>query len=153
MKLLTLVIIVQPPRILLGMKKRGFGRGWWNGFGGKVQSGESIESAARRETLEEAGIGTRKLRHAGVLFFYFENDPETHEAHVFVCDEFDGEPIESDEMRPEWFETDKIPYDEMWPADRFWLPLLLEDKSFRGDFFFTRNDELIKHTITVLEDV
>ncbi|CAN0505072.1 unnamed protein product, partial [Ectocarpus sp. 12 AP-2014] len=32
--------------ILLGMKKRGFGEGKWNGFGGKVESGESVEEAA-----------------------------------------------------------------------------------------------------------
>ena len=47
-KLLTLVLVVQPGRVLLGMKKRGFGVGKWNGFGGKVQPGESIEEAARR---------------------------------------------------------------------------------------------------------
>ena len=47
-KLLTLVLVVQPGRVLLGMKKRGFGEGKWNGFGGKVQSGETIEEAARR---------------------------------------------------------------------------------------------------------
>lgn len=49
-KLLTLVLVVQPGRVLLGMKKRGFGAGRWNGFGGKVQSGETIEDAARRYT-------------------------------------------------------------------------------------------------------
>lgn len=47
-KLLTLVFIIEPERILLGMKKRGFGAGWWNGFGGKVQADETIEEAARR---------------------------------------------------------------------------------------------------------
>lgn len=47
-RLFTLVLVVQPPRVLLGMKKRGFGAGLWNGFGGKVQPGESIEEAARR---------------------------------------------------------------------------------------------------------
>lgn len=47
-KLLTLVMVVQPGRVLLGMKKRGFGVGRWNGFGGKVQAGETIEDAARR---------------------------------------------------------------------------------------------------------
>lgn len=47
-KLFTLVLVVQPQRVLLGMKKRGFGAGLWNGFGGKVQPGESIEEAARR---------------------------------------------------------------------------------------------------------
>lgn len=47
-RLFTLVLVVQPPRVLLGLKKRGFGAGLWNGFGGKVQPGESIEEAARR---------------------------------------------------------------------------------------------------------
>lgn len=47
-KLLTLVLVVQPGKVLLGMKKRGFGAGKWNGFGGKVQPGETIEDAARR---------------------------------------------------------------------------------------------------------
>lgn len=47
-KLLTLVLVVQPGRVLLGMKKRGFGAGKWNGFGGKVQPGETIEDGARR---------------------------------------------------------------------------------------------------------
>ena len=38
------------------MKKRGFGAGRWNGFGGKVAPAETIEDAARRELLEEAGV-------------------------------------------------------------------------------------------------
>ena len=37
-KLLTLVFLREGRRVLLGMKKRGFGVGKWNGFGGKVRS-------------------------------------------------------------------------------------------------------------------
>ena len=47
-KLLTLLFVMQPNQVLLGMKKRGFGAGRWNGFGGKVQDGETIEDAAKR---------------------------------------------------------------------------------------------------------
>ena len=47
-KLLTLLFIVEPYRVLLGMKKRGFGAGRWNGFGGKVHEDETIEDGARR---------------------------------------------------------------------------------------------------------
>ena len=41
-KLLTLVIPVDDDkkRVLLGLKKRGFGEGYYNGFGGKVEPGE-----------------------------------------------------------------------------------------------------------------
>lgn len=47
-KLYTLTFVVDAGKILLGMKKRGFGAGRWNGFGGKVDPGESIEEAAKR---------------------------------------------------------------------------------------------------------
>jgi len=47
-KLYTLTIIRNNGNILLGMKKRGFGVGRWNGFGGKVNSDETILEAAKR---------------------------------------------------------------------------------------------------------
>ena len=47
-KLFTLVLIRDSDRILLGLKKRGFGKGRWNGFGGKVETGETILQAAHR---------------------------------------------------------------------------------------------------------
>ena len=52
-KVLTLCLILKDGKMLLGMKKRGFGMGNWNGFGGKVQEGETIEDATKRELLEE----------------------------------------------------------------------------------------------------
>jgi 8-oxo-dGTP pyrophosphatase MutT (NUDIX family) len=57
-KVLTLVVVIREQgvhrSILLGLKKRGFGAGKWNGFGGKVEPGESIVQGARRELLEES---------------------------------------------------------------------------------------------------
>ena len=47
-KVLTLAFVRESTRILLGLKKRGFGQGRWNGFGGKVQPGETIEAATSR---------------------------------------------------------------------------------------------------------
>jgi hypothetical protein len=35
-KPLTLCMVHQDNKLLLGMKKRGFGEGRWNGFGGKL---------------------------------------------------------------------------------------------------------------------
>ena len=50
-KLLTLLFVLKPGKVLLGYKKRGFGVDRWNGFGGKVQQGETIEEAAKRYIL------------------------------------------------------------------------------------------------------
>ena len=47
-KVLTSVFIRDSDQVLLGLKKRGFGVGFWNGFGGKVEKGETIEEGARR---------------------------------------------------------------------------------------------------------
>ncbi len=47
-KVLTSVFIRDSGQVLLGLKKRGFGVGFWNGFGGKVEKGETIEEGARR---------------------------------------------------------------------------------------------------------
>lgn len=47
-KLFTLIIVRNGDKTLLGFKKRGFGVGKWNGFGGKVEPGETIIDAAKR---------------------------------------------------------------------------------------------------------
>ncbi|XP_063790686.1 oxidized purine nucleoside triphosphate hydrolase isoform X2 [Pseudophryne corroboree] len=98
-KLLTLVLVVQPPRILLGMKKRGFGAGLWNGFGGKVQDGETIEEAAKRELWEESGLSVDTLLKIGHIKFEFVGSTELLDVHVFRADEFKGEPSESEDPR------------------------------------------------------
>ena len=54
-KVLTLVLLREDNRVLLGMKKRGFGAGKWNGFGGKLEAGETVVEAAAREVREECG--------------------------------------------------------------------------------------------------
>lgn len=47
-KIYTLVLLLRQPNILLGLKKRGFGVGKWNGFGGKVEEGETVAMGAAR---------------------------------------------------------------------------------------------------------
>ena len=43
--------------VLLGYKKRGFGAGKWNGFGGKLDPNDrSVYEGARREVREECGV-------------------------------------------------------------------------------------------------
>jgi 8-oxo-dGTP diphosphatase/2-hydroxy-dATP diphosphatase len=152
-KLLTLVIIQQPPKILLGWKKRGFGAERWNGFGGKVESGETIIDAAKRELKEEAGIEAEDLTQLGILDFEFQGNPEILQVHIFRADNFLGEPAESDEMKPQWFVTDKIPYENMWSDDKYWLPLFLRGQKFTGKFWFGENDQVIKQELTEVSEI
>ncbi|XP_054247225.1 oxidized purine nucleoside triphosphate hydrolase [Indicator indicator] len=152
-RLFTLVLVVQPPRVLLGMKKRGFGAGLWNGFGGKVQPGESIEEAARRELLEESGLTVDTLQKMGQITFEFVGNSELMDVHIFRADDFHGEPTESDEMRPQWFQLDEVPFNCMWADDAYWFPLVLQKKLFRGYFKFQGQDTILEHTLEEVKEV
>lgn len=142
-KVLTLCIIHEHPRILLGMKKRGFGAGRWNGFGGKVEDGETIEDAALREVKEEAGVLATGVEKKGIIDFEFRGNPEILEVHIFKGNGVEGELRESEEMKPQWFHVDEIPFDTMWPDDRHWFPLFLQNKNFRGKFLFDDSDNIL----------
>lgn len=144
---MTLVMIQHQDRLLLGMKKRGFGAGRWNGFGGKIQPDESIEDAARREVFEEAGIHIADLDKRGVITFSFEDGSESLEVHIFRSTLFMGEPTESEEMEPRWFSTTAIPFDQMWKDDPLWIPLFLDNKLFRGTVHFNPDHEIIRQEI------
>jgi 8-oxo-dGTP diphosphatase len=147
MKQVTLIYLRRDSQILLAMKKRGFGIGKWNGPGGKVEPGETIEQAAIRECQEEIGITPHNIKLVGRLHFFMPNDPNfEHDCSIFSCRDWEGEPTESEEMRPEWFTEQSIPYADMWPDDTVWMPLLLADKLFAGTIN-TSESELISHTI------
>lgn len=129
------------------MKKRGLGEGKWNGFGGKVIEGESLEQAARRELFEEAGIAARSVELAGEILFRFPPKDLELETYIFKVADWKGEPEESEEMRPQWFPRDALPFEAMWPDDRLWMPFYLEGRKFRGKIFYDDDGVMIHHAI------
>ncbi|KAJ7484623.1 NUDIX hydrolase domain-like protein [Mycena latifolia] len=135
----TNVFLIQGDKLLLGYKKRGLGIHKYNGFGGKVEPNESTLNAAKRELQEEAGI-TAPLEHAGTLLFVVPGSKWAH-IDIFRTEEYSGTITESDEMRPEWFNTNQIPFDNMWDTDRYWLPLLLAKQPFSGRADYEKNGE------------
>ena len=98
-KRMTVCLAYEHPYILLAMKKRGFGAGRWNGYGGKVKEGESVEESALREIEEESGIKVSRLEKMGIINFEFQTDPgDILEVHFFHILDYKGEAIETEEM-------------------------------------------------------
>lgn len=152
-KLLTICVIHQHPRILLGLKKRGFGVGKWNGFGGKALEGELIEDTAVREVREEAGIEVEDVERIGVCEYIWTNDPVIHEVHIFRATRFSGEPVETEEMNPQWFHVDELPFQDMWADDPYWFPLALAGKKFKAKFYFEPDERITRHELEEVEEL
>lgn len=142
----TLCIVVEEERILLGMKKEGFGKGKWNGFGGAVEEGETVLEAALRELREEAGIEALQYSYAGKIMFRFDKKPEWDQlVHIYLVKKWSGTPAETDEMLPKWFNKNEIPYFEMWTDDILWLPKVIRGKTIDAEFVFEEDGEKIKN--------
>jgi 8-oxo-dGTP diphosphatase len=142
----TICFPIKNDEILLGMKLKGFGSGKYNGFGGKLHTDETKKAAARRELEEESGlmVSESDLEECAVIDFEF---PFRHEfdqrVHVYFTSKWKGTPKKTEEMDPEWFDIDDVPYGKMWDSDKLWLPVLLEGKKFRAKFTWKEDNETV----------
>lgn len=148
-KILTnLCLILDDNRILLGRKKRGIGAGLYNGYGGKVMPGETVEDSLVREVFEESGLVLNTYEKVGILQL---SPPEFEiEMHIFAANDYKGELIETEEMAPEWFFSDELPFKEMWQSDALWYPYFLSGQKFLGRVTFDQDYQV---TDFFIEDV
>jgi len=155
-KTCTLVFLQKEGQLLLAMKKRGFGTGYWNGVGGKIEPGETEEQALVRESQEEIGVTPTKWYKVAAHDFVMDVDtdqPWHMYVHAYLCDEWQGEPTESEEMAPQWFDIHDIPYNKMWQDDIVWLPQMLLGKKLRGTFHFDRDNAMTKASMTIVSEL
>ena len=149
---IIILLIKEHPQqgIYLPVKKRGFGIGKHVAVGGGVEAGESLQQAASRELEEETGLQVppHDFHKAGVLTFHFPARPQWERGvHVYLLREWRGEPVESDELKPYWFEINDIPYHKMWQDARYWLPQVISGESIQGEFTFAEdNESLVQHS-------
>lgn len=154
MKQLTVVFLVNNDSVLLAMKKRGFGKGKWNGAGGKVELSETVSSAMIRECKEEIGVTPITYEKVAEIVYdeiHSSGGRETVAVYVYVATEWTGTPTESDEMAPQWFATTDIPYPDMWADDIYWLPKILAGEKLRCTFKLDDTDQVIEQSIDRLQ--
>lgn len=149
----ALAFLRRDDEILLAMKKRGLGEGKWNGAGGKLTANETVEQAMVRECQEE--ICATPRAYTKVAYHVFTLNADTNEpfqmlVHTYIVTKWRGEPTESEEMAPKWFNIDAIPYEQMWEDDRFWLPQVLEGKVVKTNITFDVNDNMLTQEVREL---
>jgi 8-oxo-dGTP diphosphatase len=145
----SLLFLLTDTEIVLAMKKRGFGKGYWNGVGGKKEADETMVQCAIRECEEEIGVKPRNLTKVAVLRFFWNDKPDFEfQVDVFTSREWEGDFQETEEMLPQWFNRKEIPHDLMWDDDKYWLPHVLKGMKIRGSFWFGSENKITKFTVS-----
>jgi 8-oxo-dGTP diphosphatase len=131
----VLCYLVRGDQICLARKKKKIGIGRWNGYGGKIEEGQTREEAVVDELQMECGV----IVDPSALAWRGELEFENHAAdgavsffivQVCIATRWDGEPQPSDEMGPPaWFHRNGLPYGEMMPADPYWLSRILRGET------------------------
>lgn len=142
----TLVLLFnERNEVLLGFKKRWFGQGKRNGFGGKVKQWESIVGAALRELQEESGVilDSTDLCEQWQIRFEFRHDPLRYQDMTVFVGRYDWPFRESEEMKPQWRSVHALPYNQMWEDDSVWMKDLLKGIYVRYHFVFDGDNRVI----------
>ena len=155
----TICFPIKENEVLLGMKLTGFGSGKYNGFGGKFDSlkgDKIIRDTAVRELREESTLDAEvsNLDYVGLIDFDFPAKSAFNQrVRIYFLKTWAGNPSQTEEMAPEWFNMDNIPYSKMWDSDKLWLPSLLEGKKFYAKFVWKDDNETVQEYSIKFVDV
>lgn len=153
----TVCFPIRGNEILLAKKKMKIGKDCWNGYGGGVEEGETLTETAVRELKEESGIETFEdgLIKIAVMDFYNQKTDGsvfTARVHFYTVSEWEGECHESIEMaEPTWFPINEIPFHEMMPADRIFLPLAFSGKKIVGSAHYSPFQKMLIGDVEIQE--
>ena len=104
-------------------KKNDLNEGKWIGVGGKIEEGESMVHAFKREIKEEAGLDVKAYSYLGKIDFLNDAFPPER-MYLFKVTSFSGELIDCDEGDLAWIKKEEMTSLPMWEGDKAFLPLL-----------------------------
>jgi 8-oxo-dGTP diphosphatase len=146
--------LVRGQEVLLGERKKvsqELGQGLLSGIGGKTEKDESSEKAFVREVEEEIGITPTGFAKVGRVKFFFPHKSAeskwSQEVDVFLTHEWQGEPKETEAIKPMWFALDKVPWERMWPDAKYWLPQILTGIKVETAYLYDENSEIIEYRV------
>ncbi len=135
--------------ILMLQKPR---RGWWVVPGGKMETGESVLEAVKREYREETGLSVIDPKINGIFTIVIK-DGETITSEwmlfTFKATQFEGVPLnQSPEGKLAWKKVDEVKSLPMAAGDRFIFEhILYNDEPIYGTFHYTPDFQLLSYRL------
>lgn len=117
--------------------------------GGKFEEGETPFQCVEREIMEETGL---KIKNYKLKIVTSEIGPEHYNwiLYIFVCNDFEGSIVESDEGSLCWIHKDSLTRENMSDIDKRMLPYVLDNKKY---FMKLRYDENKNCTIEEINNI
>ncbi len=115
----VVVVLRSRGHFLMGLRTGGTGEGTWGFIGGKLDRGESVDQAARRENFEEIGVGLGALRWLHTSYDYRPEVGKWFRVFFLEAVSFEGTPkiLEPHKMLAlEWFNPYGLPL-PMFPSN------------------------------------
>lgn len=132
-------------------REHDYHRGKFNGLGGKMERGEDVETALKREIYEEAGIKAVDVNLRGTINWTgFGPKLEDWLGFIFIITSYEGEVNSHSPEGPlEWIAIKDLNSLPMWEGDKFFLPLVFDDdpRVFHG-FMPYENETPLNWTYT-----
>ena len=126
------MILMDGGRVLLGRRSRGAYQGMWCIPCGYVEWGEDVRDAARREFMEETGLGVE----LGPVYEVHSNfhDPASLTVGVWFTGVAVGGHLQADDDldRVRFFPLDALPGEIAFPTDRLVLDRLRREAADSG---------------------
>lgn len=66
---------------------------------------------------------------------------------IYLAYAFEGDAQETDEIVPQWFPLENLPYDDIWNDARYWIPHIFSGWSVNGEFLFDEDLRVLEHTV------
>ena len=140
----TICHIIREKKVLLKKATRGISVGKWNGPGGKIEPGETPEQNVVREVREETGLEVAHPFFHGTIEFYMKGGNALDiRVYVFSSRDARGRPRSTEEGPVKWFDAQRLPFDEMWDDDRYWVNPILLGMRFDAKFHYDEGNRKV----------
>ena len=141
--------LIQDGRVLLQERPREkLWGGMLNGPEGKIEAGETSHQAVVREVVEETALQLDEFEARGYIELLLPAPkPMVLKVDIFTAHSFSGVP-DAREGPLSWHDRQNLPFDRMWPDQRYWLPAVLDGYSVAAKIQFA-TDSLVISTMDI----